>query len=173
MLPPEEGKNEKVNILFDSYSGKVGFDSFSNFSHRFLSSFPHLPDGDDRKDFCEDHVEKDKKGDTASEDRPLYPGGKVKDHLIGNSWVGQCRYYNYKSLEPHPYDYRDRSDQCPCRSTGFFETENGQGDDETEEEHTPEVESEPSCKFGPKNGHMDGLSSIISRDIFRKGEIKP
>jgi hypothetical protein len=105
MLPPEEEKNEKMNILFDSNFGKIGFDSFSNFSHRFLSPFPHLPDGDDRKDLGKNHIEEDKKGDTASQDRPLYPGGKVKDHLIRNSWVGQRRHYNYKTLEPHPDDY--------------------------------------------------------------------
>ena len=160
-------------LLLNSNPGEIGFDSLLNFSHRFLPSFPHLPDGDDGKEFGKDHIEENEEGDTAGEYGPFHPGGKIEDRLTGKPGVGERGNDDHKSFQPHPDDDRDRCDQCPVGRPGFIKAEDGQGNDKTEEKHPPEEGSKFSGKFHPEDGHMDGLAPVKGGEIFREGEVEP
>ena len=171
--PSNLGTLDPSHDLFGTNSWKICSNTFLNFGHRLLPSFSYLPDGDNRKDFREDHIEKDEERDAPGQDRPLHPSGKVKDRLIRKPRIRQGRHNDHKSLQPHANDHRERSDEGTFGGSGLSEAENGQGNDETEKEHSPEVGGKPSCKFRPEDGHMERLVTIVNGDILCKGEIKP
>ena len=97
----------------------------------------------------------------------------IENRFVWKPWVGQRGHNDDEPFKPHTDDNGDRSDQRAEGGPGSLETEKGQWDDKTEEEHPPEIRGKPAGELGPKDRHMEGVCPVEGRKVFCERKVKP
>jgi hypothetical protein len=75
---------------------------------------------------------------------------------------------DHKSFQPHTDDNGDGGDQGPRGGPPSSNAKDRQRNDETKQEHSPEVRCEPPRKFRIENDHVEGLPAVEDGDVFGK-----